>query len=109
MATTTINNKSVQCNLMLEKQIDHGDLKLIQKRSKLVQCKPPQCNVHTSTQDLANSHSIFETGDKCKRSQNRDTGTNTDFDEQILSSCLGRVLYTLRTRNEFRCLRYEVR
>ena len=109
MATTTINNKSVQCNLMLEKQIDHGDLKLIQKRSKLVQCKPPQCNVHTSTQDLANIHSIFEAGDKCKRSQIRNMGKNTDFDEKILSPCLGRVLYTLRTINEFRCLRYEVR
>ena len=104
MATTTINNKSVQCNLILEKQIERGDLKLIQKRSKLVQRKPPQCNVHTSTQDLANSHSIFDVGEKCLRSKNRNTGTNTDFDEKILSSCLGRVLYALRTVNEFRCL-----
>ena len=39
----TINNISVQFNLMLE----HGDLKLLQKRSKLVQCKPSQCNVTT--------------------------------------------------------------
>ena len=31
MATTTINNKSVQCNLALEKQIERGDLKLLQK------------------------------------------------------------------------------
>ena len=39
MATATINNKSVQCNLVLDKQIERGDLKIIQKRSKLVQCK----------------------------------------------------------------------
>ena len=32
MATTTLNNKSVQCNLVLEKQIERGDLKLSQKR-----------------------------------------------------------------------------
>ena len=34
----TINNKFVQCNLVLDKQIKRGDLKVIQKRSKLEQC-----------------------------------------------------------------------
>ena len=29
MATTTINNKSVQCNLELEKQIEHKGIKLL--------------------------------------------------------------------------------
>ena len=58
MATTTINNKSVQCNLkLLEKQIERGGLKVIQKRSKFMQCKPSQCNVHTPTKDIALSHS----------------------------------------------------
>ena len=89
--------------------MERGNLKLIQKRSKLIQCKPPQCNVHTSTQYLSNSHSIFNACEKFLRSQNRNTGTNTDFDEKIVSSCFGRVLYALRTVNEFRCLRYEVR
>ena len=92
MATTAINNKSVKY-LVLEKQIKRGDLKLIQKRLKLVQCKPLQCNVHTSTQDLANSHSIFVAGEKFPRSQNRNTGTNTDFDDKIRSSCLWRVFF----------------
>ena len=52
----TIYNKSVQCNLVLEKQIECGDLKLLQKRSKIVQCKPSLCNVHTSTKDPAHSY-----------------------------------------------------
>ena len=30
---TTKNNKSVQCNLVLEKQIECADLRLLQKRS----------------------------------------------------------------------------
>ena len=54
-----INNKSVKCNLVLEKQIEHGDLKLLQKMSKLVQYKPSQCNVYTSIKDLAYSHSVL--------------------------------------------------
>ena len=36
----TINNKSVRCNLVLEKQMKRGDLKLFQKKSKLVQYEP---------------------------------------------------------------------
>ena len=39
MVITTISNKSIQCNncnLMSEKQIERGDLKLLQKWSKLV-------------------------------------------------------------------------
>ena len=56
MATKTLNIEPVQCNLVLEKQMEHGDLKLIWKGAKLVQCKPSQCNVHTSTKDLAHSH-----------------------------------------------------
>ena len=57
MTTTSINNKSVQCNLVLEKQIESGDLKLLQKRSKLVQCKLSQCKVQSSTKDLTYNHS----------------------------------------------------
>ena len=57
MATTTINDKSIQCILLLEKLIEFADLTLLQKRSKLVQRKPTQCNVHTSTTDLANNYS----------------------------------------------------
>ena len=57
MATMAINNESVQSNLVLKKQIKYGILKLLQKSSKLVQYKPSQCNVHSSTKDLANSHS----------------------------------------------------
>ena len=54
MATTAINKKSVQYNLILEKQIERGGLKLLQKRSKLAQCNPSQCNVHTSYLGKAN-------------------------------------------------------
>ena len=56
MATATINNKSVQCNLKLKKQIERVDLKLLQKRLKLVHFKSSQCYVHTITKDLAHSH-----------------------------------------------------
>ena len=31
MATTITNNKSVQCNLVLEKQVEHGDLNYYKK------------------------------------------------------------------------------
>ena len=48
MATGTIKNKSVQCNLVLEKQIEHWGLKLLQKSSKLVQCKPSQQHAHVN-------------------------------------------------------------
>jgi len=33
-----VNNKSVQCNLELERQLESGNIKLLQKRSKYVQC-----------------------------------------------------------------------
>ena len=52
MATTPINNKSVQCNLVLENQIERGGLKLLQKSSKLVLCKPSRCKVHITAKDL---------------------------------------------------------
>ena len=39
-----INSKSIQCNLVLEKQVERGDLQLVQKSSLLVQCKPSQRN-----------------------------------------------------------------
>ena len=32
----TIDNKSRQCNLVLQKQIEHGNLKLLHARSDLV-------------------------------------------------------------------------
>ena len=56
MASKIINNKCVQWNLVLEKQIECGGLKLLKKRLKLVLCKPSQCNVHVSTKNLAGSH-----------------------------------------------------
>ena len=58
MATTIINNYFVQSNLLLDKQIERWDLKLIQKKLKLLQslqCKPSWCNVHTLTKYLAHS------------------------------------------------------
>ena len=48
MVTMAINKKSVPRNLVLEKLIERGDLKLLQKKSKLVQCKPSQHDMHTS-------------------------------------------------------------
>jgi hypothetical protein len=33
-----VNNKTVQCNLVLERQLESENIKLIQKRSKYVQC-----------------------------------------------------------------------
>jgi hypothetical protein len=38
MATMAVNNKTVQFNLVLERQLESGNIKLIQKRSKYVQC-----------------------------------------------------------------------
>ena len=58
MVTTTINNKYVPCNLVLEKYMERADFKLLQKRSKLVQCViQTKNNVHMSRKNLAHSHS----------------------------------------------------
>jgi hypothetical protein len=38
MATMAVNNKTVQLSLVIDQQLESGNNKLIQKRSKYVQC-----------------------------------------------------------------------
>ena len=95
MAMMAVNNKTVQCNLELERQLKSGNIKLIQKRSKYVQCDM-KCE-RNGNENVGNSKTKF-----------RSVATNTDCDESISATCIGRVLYALRTVAEFRCLRYEV-
>lgn len=93
-------DKVVQCNLILEKQLERGNLRLIQKRSKCVSCniKPSQCSVKTSTADL-----------QVRNPTARSIGTNTDLEENVESVFFDRILYALRTVDQFRGLQHEVR
>jgi hypothetical protein len=90
-----VNNKTVQCNLILERQLESGNFKVIQKRSKYVQC-------HLKLEELRKKN-VGNSITKC-----HSVATNTDCDESISATCIGSVLYALRTVAEFRCLRYEV-
>ena len=104
MAAKNVVNKYVQCNTLLEKQLEHGNIKLINKRSKLNQCnlQPTRRNVSSSTADLQEC--------QAQKSFNRRTvGCNTGVDEDVSATCLDRIVYALRTVDEFRLLQYEVR
>ena len=75
MATMAVNNKTVQCNLELERQLDSGNIKLIQKRSKYVQCDL-KLDQHRN-ENVGNSKTKF-----------RSVATNTDCDESISATCI---------------------
>lgn len=79
MATMAVINKTVQCNLILERQLESENIKLIKKRSKYVPC-------HFKFDELRNEN--------VGKSKYRSVATNTDCDESISATCIGSVLYT---------------
>ena len=99
------NNKYVQCNLSLEDVM--LELKQIKnkKANKYIQCKSVVSNKSISFKvETCNVQTITET----TRHYQHDA-INTDFDDDILLSCIGKVLYALKSTADFRLLHYEVR
>ena len=119
MASIKSYNKIVQCNLMLEEKLERSNLQLIYKRSKLIYCniKPERKSVKTSTGDLEahiksstlpTANAVLPILHSTECLSRHSVGTNTDLDKNLGSVFIDRILYALRTVEDFRNLRYEV-
>ena len=120
MASIKSNNKIVQCNLMLEEKLERSNLQLIYKRSKLIYCniKPERKSVKTSTGDLEahfksstlpTANAVLPILPSTERLSRHSVGTNTDLDKNLGSVFIDRILYALRSVEDFRNLRCEVK